>query len=185
MILGRQSDWDNLTKRVLGLFDQPAYIRRALRVDDAIAALHQKLVKQYEEQLRPVRIALVAWQFLVSQDPRIQGSLDDADRIRLQRLTDQLRGSAESAATLSRWTRPRRVLDRLFAAADDFNRGWNDYLAVVDISLIEKRIEEHNQYYLLEKECAFRSARAAARGYRPMAPFDRRQLLERFPLLPS
>lgn len=186
MILGRQTDWDDLTKRVLGLFDQPAYIRRALRVDDAVASLHQRLAKQYQEQLRPVRIALAAWHKVLAHDPRAIKVLDETLRIRIAAMEQQLPPNPEPIpATTSRWIRPTRILDQLLASMDEFNRRWRDYIGAVDVSMIDRRIDEHNQYYLIEKECAFRSPRAAARGYRPMAAFDRRQLFERFPLLPT
>lgn len=184
MVLGRQTDWDDMAKRVLGLFDQPAYIRRALRVEDAIRAIEEKIDHERKLMLAPVRRALAVWQELLRQKPDAAKLLTDRQAEAIAGVASMIDGPTSHGA-IGVWTRPRRVLGQLASAIDRLNERWVQYVEAVDVSLIEQRIDEYNRYYLLEKECAFRSPRAAARGFVHMPPFDRQRLLDRHPRLPA
>ena len=185
IVLGRSTDWDDLTQRLIGLFDQPAYMRRALRVEDAIRGLEQRLFKQREQQLEFVRRPLRIWRALSQRDPAIAERLNENNRQVLDTLlTTVLTDNRPLAGSL--WLpRPRKVLTEIHHAVERFNERWGQLLDVVDVSPINQRIDEYNEHYLLEKECAFRSPRAAARGFQPLAHVDRHWLKSLHPPLPN
>jgi hypothetical protein len=182
--LGRATDWDQLTQRVLGLFDTPAYMRRALRVEDAVAALERRIEQQRWEWLEGVRRGLARWQGALERWP-------DASELLSGEMSDQLIRWSELAGRSDRppapelWpARPKRVLADLARTMQVFEERWERYLAVVDLDEVNRLIDDYNAKYLIEKECAFRSSRAAARGFRSMCRLDRAWLASRFPPLP-
>ena len=66
----------------------------------------------------------------------------------------------------------RRALHELRASIIRFNERWNAFLPTVDLSELNAQREAYNRYYLLEKECALRSARLARQGFRRLEPLS-------------
>lgn len=184
MLLGRQTDWDDVAKRVLGLFDQPAYIRRALCVEDAIRLVESKVDAARQEMLTPVRRALQKWWLLISAKPSLEDSLDEVNRAAIGELFERVPIGDRPKGPVGWLTRPAGVLRELSSAIERFEPSWTKYVESVDLTSIDHLIESYNRYYLLEKECAFRSPRAAARGFTPMSPYDRTRLRHRYAPLP-
>jgi hypothetical protein len=58
------------------------------------------------------------------------------------------------------------------------------FLANVDLTAVNELREGYNRYYVLEKECAVRSARIARQGFTPLPPLTHDELMSQFPLLP-
>ena len=67
---------------------------------------------------------------------------------------------------------------------DRFNKRWLNYVHTLDLTRINELRDGYNRYYLLEKECAMRSARLARQHFRRLEPMTREAVLDRFPLLP-
>jgi hypothetical protein len=65
-----------------------------------------------------------------------------------------------------------------------FNRRWQEFLPTVDLTRVNDLRAGYNRYYVLEKECAVRSAALARRGFTPLEPFTTDQLFALMPLLP-
>jgi hypothetical protein len=78
----------------------------------------------------------------------------------------------------------RFALQDLCESIDRFNRRWLDYLANVDLRPVNELRENYNRYYLLEKECAMRSAVLARLGFRRLEPLTREDVRGRLPPLP-
>jgi hypothetical protein len=78
----------------------------------------------------------------------------------------------------------RGSLRALFDSIARFNRRWGHFLENVDLSEVNAQVAAYNRYYLLEKECAMRSPRLAAKGFEPARELTREEIERRFPLLP-
>jgi hypothetical protein len=74
------------------------------------------------------------------------------------------------------------ALVRYLESAERFNRHWRAYLDGLDLESVNRPRRDFNQFYLLEKDCAFGNERIAD-GFEPLAMIDRAFLHGRFPLL--
>ncbi len=73
-------------------------------------------------------------------------------------------------AATSSTRRLRRALKELCASLEVFNRRWQAWLTGLDLTHINQLRDGYNRYYLIEKECALRSARVAREGFVRLAP---------------
>ena len=67
-------------------------------------------------------------------------------------------------------------------SAERFNRNWRAYLDGLDLEPANKPRRDFNQFFVLEKACAFGSERIAE-GFEPLAMIDHAYLYQRYPLL--
>jgi hypothetical protein len=75
------------------------------------------------------------------------------------------------------------ALRQFLDSAQRYNRNWSSYIDGLDLELVNKPRRDFNQFYVLEKECAFGSERVAD-GFEPLGMIDSGFLYSRFPLLP-
>ena len=172
-------------KSLLGLFDTPAYLRRALAVEHACQALLTRCARQREEWLEPVRMRLRNWRCVRSRRPHRCPVLADETAAHVRRLTDELLAAVPDDPDWLRPGRPVRVWKELQAAVRRFNGRWGRFLDVVDLDRVNARVAGYNAHYLTEKEAALGSPQLARRGFRPMAPLTRDWLRWRLPPLPD
>ena len=184
-ILGRESE-GLILNQFLAQYDVPAYVRRGRRVQELYDQLLARCLRQREEWLKIPRVqcgilrahagswhALLPW---LENDEQLSvlGKLDSILepnlRVRIAPTT--------SARVL------RRDLRSLDASVQRFNRRWLEYLQALDLTGLNAERENYNRYYLLEKECAMRSARLAREGFHRLAPVTCAVLLEQFATLP-
>lgn len=181
---GRSDDWDSITRSVLGLFDQPAYVRRALRVEEAMDQLRQRAKRQRNEWLSEVRVALAHWDQTCKRQPSA-GELLGEHRSSVDELMTSV-GLPARPLPPPLWPMSgKRALRNLARAVDSFNRRWLRWIEHVDLGDVNRRVDEYNAHYLLEKECAFRSPMAAARGFVPLQHIDSSWLGRQFSPLPT
>jgi hypothetical protein len=74
------------------------------------------------------------------------------------------------------------ALHRFLESAERFNRHWREFIERVDLEGVNKLRRDYNQFYVLEKACAFGNERVTA-GFEPLEMIDGAYLYERFPLL--
>lgn len=74
------------------------------------------------------------------------------------------------------------ALRQFLDSAERYNRNWCSYIDGLDLELVNKPRRDFNKFYVLEKECAFGSARVAD-GFEPLGMIDSSFLYGRFPLL--
>lgn len=185
-ILGRDRD-ELAFKQVLAKFGAPAYVRRARQVQDAFEQLVDRCRQQREEWLAHLRLCLGRLHALAGDWERLSPWLANEDQLTVLRdlyteLQPQLRISVEvtsSARTL------RRALAELSESLESFNRRWLRYLETVDRSEVNKLRDGYNRYYLLEKECAVRSAVVARQGFYRLPPLTLAELTAVLPPLPT
>jgi hypothetical protein len=175
---------DHATQRLLGLYDVPAYVRRARRVEEAILALEKKIEQQRTELFLSVRKAFARWEEASRRFPASCSLLDESTRQRLVLLAERLPAHPLIRTIPLLWpVRPKRIWQDLADAVRTFNNRWNQWATAVDLGPINRMIDDYNKHYLVEKECAFRSVRAASRQFQPMQRIDRQELIDRYPPL--
>lgn len=183
-IVGRDERMEQLFE---GCYDAPAYVRRARAVEDAFARVLERCRWQRQEWLELVRVRLGLLQALAGDWERLRPLLaagGDLDRVRA--LFAELAPRLRHAVSPARSERAlRRAAEELNASIARFNGRWRRFLGEVDLAAVNALREGYNRYYLLEKECAVRSARVARAGYRPLAPVTAAALEAIFPLLPE
>lgn len=173
-------------KQFLSRFDAPAYIRRARGVQAALEQLHEHCRRQRAEWSEMVRLRIGMIHALAGNWDNLRPLLADEEQLDILRY--QL---AALAATLRAPVEPttsarvlRRALRELRDSLERFNQRWQTFLANVDLSTVNELREGYNRYYVLEKECAVRSARIARQGFTPLPPLTLAEIESQFPLLP-
>ena len=185
VILGRD-DVSEEFKLFISQYDAPAYIRRARGV---VAALEQLLARcrhKRDEFFKMVRIRLGILHALSDQWRNLQPLLADDGQLDILRglyadLKPHLRAHIEPTTSVRVL---RRALRELQESLEHSNERWQAYLAAVDLSAINELRDGYNRYYVLEKECAVRSARVARQGFTRLSPLTAADLFAHFPLLP-
>jgi len=180
----RESD-GQLFSRVLAYYSAPAYIRRARKVEDAFEALTNTCTRRRQEWLKDVRSRLASvcrliddWTILLPY------FADEGEFQTLRDLCSSLGVTISSRADGNARRSCRRPLEGLRTSTLRFNRRWQAYVIALDLTAVNELRDGYNRYYLLEKECAVRSARLARQGFRRLAPITASELLALFPLLP-
>jgi hypothetical protein len=184
-ILSRNSE-DYIVNQFLAHYDAPAYIRRARRVQDLYEQLLARCRAQRDEWLVVLRVELGLLRARAGDWAALAPWLvDNAQFAVLQQLTELLQPRLRVVVKPTRSARGlRRGLHALVALVERFNRRWLAYLADVDLAEINAERAAYNRYYLLEKECAMRSARLAREGFRRLEPLDMQTLAVALPPLP-
>ncbi len=185
VILGRDGA-EEAVKRFLSQYDAPAYIRRARGVEAALEQLLDHCRRRRAEWLQIVRLRIALLHALAGDWSNLlpfvadEGQLDIL-RYDLAALASPLRGPVEPTTSARRL---RRALHELHESLHRFNQRWQGFLMSVDLTALNEMREGYNRYYVLEKECAVRSARVARQGFAPLPPLALDDLASHFPLLP-
>jgi hypothetical protein len=185
LILGRDDD-RYLFKQFLGHYDVPAYVRRAVRVQEVYRQLVHRCQSRREEWLATVRTRLAMLHALAGEWTALRTWLADESQLQVLHemhfsLEPQLRvpvGPTTSGRQL------RRALHELTESIGRFNARWHEFLRGVDLSPINELRDGYNRYYLLEKECAMRSAQLARQGFERLEPLTHDELMSLLPPLP-
>ena len=173
-------------KEFLAMYGGPAFVRRARELEAAFEDLLHRCRAQREEWLPMVRLRLAMLKALAGGWSALRPVLASPEDLQLlerlhQQLNPSLRAPPESTSS------PRRLrlaLRELCESLALFNRRWQTFLGTLDLSRVNELRDGYNRYYLLEKECALRSARLAREGFRRLEPLTAAALLEALPLLP-
>jgi hypothetical protein len=183
-ILGR--DEHKIFKQVLGQYDVPAYVRRARQVQDGYDQLIGRCRRQRDEWLLMVRIRLGTLGALAADWVRLRPCLADEEQVlTLARLHADLEPRLRVPVTPTFSARKlRQALRELADSIERFNRRWHEFLPTVDLTWVNALREGYNRYYLLEKECAVRSARVARQGFHRLPPLTVADLFAVLPPLP-
>jgi hypothetical protein len=184
-ILGR-GDEHHLLKTFEAQYDAPAYIRRARQVEDAWETLLHRCRRQRDEWLPMVRTRLGLVRGLAGDWAALRPWLADDEQVALLRhleevLQPRLRAAVEPTSS---GRALRRALRELTESLERFNGRWQAFLPVIDLTHVNGLRDGYNRYYLLEKECAVRSARVARQGFRRLEPLTTEVLAAVLPALP-
>ena len=162
-----------LIGEIAARFGPPAFVRRARQVQDDFDDLVRRCQKQREQWLDQVRIP---WQWLLA----ITDQFDQRNELAAilgEPVADSFRPVPSSR-------RLRNALWQLRDSIERFNRRWQKFIEELNLAEINQQREDYNRYYVLEKECAMRSARLARRGFVPLTPISPKDVFALLPLLP-
>jgi hypothetical protein len=163
--------------------EEPAFIERARAPQVALDALLRSCNAKREELLQwpAMHLSVLAQQ--IRQDwSRLGPFFATSESVALLgKLYAEL--PSQAAASTNWFTSDKSALRQFLESADRFNRHWGDYLEALDLEPVNKPRRDYNQFFQLEKACAFGSEEVN-KGFEPMAMIDRQYLQERFPLLP-
>jgi hypothetical protein len=181
-----RDEHDRFFDQVVSQYDAPAYVRRGRQVQEAFNDLVEKCQAQRAQWLAMTKLRLGQLAALAGDLARLTPLLEDAEQVEvLRNLLAELRPQLRVAVEPARSQRHLRLaLHDLCDSIERFNRRWLDYLAKVDLRLVNELREGYNRYYLLEKECAMRSPVLARIGFRCLEPVTLEDLRERVPPLP-
>ncbi|GIW86158.1 MAG: hypothetical protein KatS3mg108_0482 [Isosphaeraceae bacterium] len=169
-------------RRMLGLYDTPAFARRGQDLEHALGRVRLRCRAERERLAEMVLVRLRQWARVAT------GPADGVD------VFDEPPGTLAAAlgdpplpwALARGGNRRRREAARaLTASVVRFNRNWVRFLNGLDLRVVNQAIDHYNRYYLLEKECCLGSPRLAARGFVPMPELTANGLLAEFPPLPE
>jgi hypothetical protein len=180
------ADGQDSVKRFLARYDAPAYARRARRVEEAFEQLISRCRRQRDEWLSMVRIQLAMLHDLAGDWEQVRPLLAGAEQLTiLQHLHGTLEPRLRVPVSPTSSTRKlAATLRDLVRGLERFNQRWQGFLEELDLAEINELRDGYNRYYLLEKECAMRSARLARQGYAPLPPLTLEDLRALLPLLP-
>jgi hypothetical protein len=162
--------------------EEPAFLARARAPQLALDELLRRCVAQRDELLAGPRLH---WSALVKQIggdwSRLVPFLSGPDDIALlAELDTQL---APRKNLQPDWLATDKVLLRRFlTSAQRFNRIWTRWLEDLDLEEVNRPRRDYNQFYVLEKACAFLSERITDE-FEPLDMIEVTYLEERFPLL--
>jgi hypothetical protein len=180
-----RDDGSRIVNRVLACYSVPAYVRRAREVEEAFEQLLSASARQREEWLKAIRsrLSLLCPE---SNDWNAFFVFDASEHqiVSLRNLCATLGVTSPPPGPCRTARSYRRQLQELRTCIEQFNKRWLNYLCTLDLTRINDLRDGYNRYYLLEKECAMRSARLARQHFRTLEPITRQELLLRFPLLP-
>jgi len=177
---------DQLFKRFLAQYDVPAYVRRAQQVEDAYDQLVARCRQQREQWLTFVRTRLGRLHALAGSWDRLEKCLANEKELHmLQRLHADLAPQLRLPVLRTSSDRVlRRAVMELTESIERFNRRWHEFLKKIDLTQVNELRAGYNRYYLLEKECAMRSARLARQGFVLLSPLSVDELAALLPALP-
>lgn len=171
---------------VAGLYDVPAYVRRARNVEQALAHLLARANVQRHEWLEMVRLRVGMLRALAGDWSALRPLLANDEQVALLRsIHDELSPSLRLPPEPTRSTRVlRRALAELVESLERFNARWEEYRRKIDLTHVNELRVGYNRYYLIEKSCASKSDAVARAGYSPLPMLDLAELERHLPLLP-
>jgi hypothetical protein len=171
---------------VVAQFGGPAFMRRAQRAEAALATLLDQLRQTRWEWLEMSRLRLGQLHALAGGWERLGRFVAPDSLAALRGLFDELKPTLRVplAPTGSDMAIRAAVRD-LQEALDRFNQRWRQLLATTDLTEVNRRRDEYNRYYVLEKECLVGSPRIAKQGFRPLAMVTNADLAKWLPEMPA
>jgi hypothetical protein len=168
------------------MYDAPAYVRRARRVEQALEDLLDRCRVQRKQWLGMVRLRLGTLRALAGDWNALAPFLAFGHPLRqLELLHDELAPELRvPVQATSSQRRLRGALAELRESMERFNHRWRAFLASIDLTALNELRDGYNRYFILEKECAVRSPRLAREGFVRLEPLTVADLLARLPLLP-
>jgi hypothetical protein len=171
-------------QELMTLFDAPAYVRRARRVEEALEQLLARCARQRHEWLEMVRLQVGQLREMAGGWAGLRPHLADDAQLRLLRdLHDAVAPALRLPVPPASPRAVRRALRELVESIERFNRRWVHYLSGIDVGPVNAVREGYNRFFVLEKECALRSPPVARRGFRPLPPLTPGEVASQLPPL--
>jgi hypothetical protein len=162
--------------------EEPAFLARARAPQLALDALLHHCEAKRDELLEWPRFHLAVLAQQIRGDWARLGYLLAAPESATMLAALHARMPAKKPVAANRLVSDKAALARFLESAERFNRHWRTYLNGLDLEPVNRPRRDFNQYYPLEKACAFGNERVTD-GFEPLAMIDHTYLFERFALL--
>lgn len=186
---GMAGDIDDVrvTQQWVAAFDAPAYLRRARATEAAWEQILRRCSRQRAEWLQIPRLRLgILFARLDGSHGLRAHLLDPGQFEELAALHADWQPSLRMPVVKARSTAEIGAAIRQTALSfERFNRRWEQFLSRVDLTEVNRLRDGYNRYYVMEKECAVRSAVIALAGFRPLPAATIDDLRIAFPPLPE
>lgn len=168
-------------RELIGLFDVPAFARRARTLEDFLSRLREYCQRERTKLLEMVHMRLGQWARAATGPGDWHGEFTApvAPLFELAGLEPP-----EWARQAGSFRARRDAARGLALSVDRFNRRWSAFVGKLDLLSVNEMIDRYNRYYVFEKECYLGSARLAARHFVARAMLSHADLLAEFPTLP-
>jgi hypothetical protein len=163
--------------------EEPAFIARANAVHFAYESFLQACQAKHEELLEWPRYHLANLAQRIGENwLRIAPLLVNPATV-TELESFHARSPFTGSAKANWYATDRACLRQFVESAERFNRRWREYLVAIDYESVNKPRRDYNQYYPLERACAFGNERANYE-FEPLNMIDIAFLEGRFPYLP-
>jgi hypothetical protein len=162
--------------------EEPAFIARAQAPLSALEALLSACEAKRQELLEWPSLHLAALAHQIRNDwSRLRPWLAIPEAVNI--LENLHADMLSSNLAKTEWFVSDKVaLHRFLESAERFNRHWREFVEQVDLEGVNKPRRDYNQFYVVEKACAFGNDRVTE-GFEPLRMIDSAYLYERFPIL--
>jgi hypothetical protein len=163
--------------------EEPAFIGRARAPQIALDALLQACESKRNEMLEWPKFHLSVLSHKIGSNwSRLSALLSAPEGVPM---LEALHASLHTSKPVQdSWlTNDKTALLRFLESAARFNRHWRDYLDGLDLEPANKPRRDFNQFYPLEKACAFGENERVIEVFEPLQMLDHAYLHQCFPVL--
>ena len=175
-----------ILKALVGLGEDPAFVQRAQKVDEAWTQLCKQCRSQREAMLRwpSMHLSILASRLKGNWSLLARYLADEGQLAYLEALYKDWKGSLESRTTSTNsWSSTRRILGDFADSVVRFNENWSKFLNEVNLEEVNRLRRDFNSHYPVEKTCAFDCQDIDRLGFTPLEPATIEQLNAEFPPL--
>jgi hypothetical protein len=162
--------------------EEPAFIARARAPKLALDALLAACEAKRNDMLKWPAFHLSALAHQVRNDWSRLGSLLAVPKSVTMLETMHASMQTNTPVRTNWLTSDKTALRQFLESAERFNRNWRAHIEALNLEPVNKPRRDCNQFYTLEKSCAFGSERVIE-GFEPLGMIDSGYLYQRFPLL--
>jgi hypothetical protein len=162
--------------------EEPSFVARARAPQVALETLLRACDAKRNELLKWPRYHLSALANRIRGEwSRLGSLLAVPESVRLLETMHTIMRASQAVRAKGLWS-DRAALRRFLDSAERFNRNWRTYLDGLDLESVNKPRRDYNEFYVVEKACALGNEKVAD-GFQPLEMIERKNLIERFPLL--
>ena len=175
-----------ILKALVELGEDPAFMQRAQKVNEAWTQLRKQCRSQRELMLRwPwMHLNILASRLKNNWSQLARYLADEGQVVYFEALYKDWKGLLESSTTSTNsWSSTRRILGDFVDSVDRFNGKWSEFLHDVNLEEVNRLRRDYNTHYPVEKTCAFDCQDIDRLGFTPLVPATFEQLNAEFPPL--
>lgn len=173
-----------LFQQLTRAFDAPAFMRRARNVEAAWQVLIEQCHRQRRKLAEFPMLHLARLIALAGDWERLEVFCSRDDIAALKAVHEEWSPTLKVPLARAEKHAPiQRALREVADSFERFNARWLAFVRELDLAHINELRDAYNRYYVLEKECATRSARTARAGFTQLRSVTIDDVLREFPPL--
>ena len=176
----------DILKILVEVGEEPAFVQRAQKVNEASSQLRTQCRSEREVMLRwPwMHLSILAARLKSNWSALARYLADERQVVYFEDLYKDWKHSLKSRApSTNSWSSTRCILGDFVDSVDRFNEKWHKFLHHVNLDEINRLRRDYNSHYPVEKTCAFDCQEIERLGFTPLKPVTLEQLNAEFPSL--